>query len=111
MVPGSVPAIKFDFANYLEWLENQVQDAEANYNFTLKMNTPVDQDYLAAQKYDTIVFAMGTKNAFPPIPGIDKVKTVQAVDLLVHPELMEGAQKVVVCGGGRPDRSGHGRPS
>ncbi len=100
VVPGSVPAIKFDFANYLEWLHNQVKEAEANYNFTLKMNTPVDKDYLAAQKYDTIVFAMGTKNAFPPIPGIDKVKTVQAVDLLVHPELMEGAQKVVVCGGG-----------
>ena len=100
VVPGSVPAIKFDFANYLEWLENQVQEAEANYNFTLKMNTPVDKDYLAAQKYDTIVFAMGTKNAFPLIPGIDKVKTVQAVDLLVHPELMDGAQKVVVCGGG-----------
>lgn len=100
IVPGSVPAIKFDVANYLDYLRNQVKEAETMENFTLKLNTPVDADYLKAQKYDTIVFAMGTKNACPPIPGLDKVKYVQAVDLLVKPELMGDAKKIVVCGGG-----------
>lgn len=100
IVPGSVPAIKFDIANYLTWLEHQVEQAQKLPNFTLKMNTPVDQEYLAGQHYDTIVFAMGTKNACPPIPGLDRVKYVQAVDLLADPSLMGDAKKIVVCGGG-----------
>ena len=100
IVPGSVPAIKFDIANYLQWLNNQVKEAQKLPNFTLKMNTSVDSAYLAEQKYDSVVFAMGTKNACPPIPGLDKVKSVQAVDLLAHPELMGDAKKIVVCGGG-----------
>jgi len=100
VLPGSVPAIKFDFANYLEWLNNELKAAEAMPGFTLKLNTAATDDWLKAQNYDSIVFAMGTKNACPPIPGIDKVKTVQAVDLLVNPELMGDAKNIVVAGGG-----------
>ena len=100
IVPGSVPAIKFDFANYLTYLNNMVEDARKNNGLILKLNTPVDLAYLQEQKYDSIVFAMGTKNAFPPIPGIDQVKTVQAVELLADPSLLGDAKKVVVCGGG-----------
>ncbi|EJW91352.1 enoate reductase, partial [gut metagenome] len=29
--PGSVPAVKFDYKNYLEWLENQVEECEKLY--------------------------------------------------------------------------------
>ena len=100
VVPGSVPAIKFDFANYLDWLNLQVEQAKKLPNFTVKLSQAADAEYIKEQKYDTLVFAMGTKNAFPPIPGIDKVKTVQAVDLLVKPELMGDAKNIVVCGGG-----------
>ncbi len=100
VVPGAVPAVKFDFANYLAWLNHQLEQAKTLPNFTLKLNTNADKAYLAAQKYDAIVFATGTKNACPPIPGLDQAKTVQAVDLLTDPSLMGDAKKIVVCGGG-----------
>ncbi len=100
VVPGSVPAVKFDFKNYLDWLNEQVRQAQQLPNFTLRLGTPVTTEWLTEQKFDTIVFAVGTKNACPPIPGLDKVKAVQAVDLLVDPSLLGDAKKVVVAGGG-----------
>ena len=100
VVPGSVPAVKFDFKNYLDWLNGQVRQAQQLPNFTLRLNTPVTTEWLSGQKFDTIVFAVGTRNACPPIPGLDKVKAVQAVDLLVNPGLLGDAKKVVVAGGG-----------
>jgi 2-enoate reductase len=100
VIPGSVPAVKFDFYNYLEWLNSELAEAQKLPNFTLRLNTEATTGWLKAQKYDSIIFAVGTKNACPPIPGIDKVKTVQAVDLLVKPELMGNAKNIVVAGGG-----------
>ena len=100
VLPGCVPIIKFDFKNYLEWLNGQLKEAKKMPNFELKLNTTATKEWLKEQKYDTIVFAMGGKTALPPIPGIDKVKTVQAVDLLVKPELMKDAKNIVVAGGG-----------
>jgi len=100
VVSGSVPAVKFDFKNYLDWLNEQVRQAQQLPNFTLRLSTPVTTQWLAEQKFDTIVFAVGTRNACPPIPGLDKVKAVQAVDLLVNPGLLGDAKKVVVAGGG-----------
>ena len=100
LVPGSVPAVKFDFKNYLDWLNGQVRQAQQLPNFTLRLNTPVTTEWLSGQKFDTIVFAVGTRNACPPIPGLDKVKAVQAVDLLVNHGLLGDAKKVVVAGGG-----------
>lgn len=100
IVSGSVPAVKFDIKNYLTWLNQQVKEAEENPNFTLRMNTAATTKWLAKQKYDAIVFAVGTKDACPPIPGLDKVKYVQATALLENPELMGDAEKIVVAGGG-----------
>ena len=100
VVPGSVPAVKFDIKNYLAWLNGQVRQAQQLPNFTLRLNTPVTTEWLSGQKFDTIVFAVGTRNVCPPIPGLDKVKAVQAVDLLVNPGLLGDAKKVVVAGGG-----------
>lgn len=100
IVSGSVPAVKFDIKNYLTWLNQQVKEAEENPNFTLRMNTAATTKWLAEQKYDAIVFAVGTKDACPPISGLDKVKYVQATALLENPELMGDAEKIVVAGGG-----------
>ncbi|MEG0751881.1 MAG: FAD-dependent oxidoreductase [Oscillospiraceae bacterium] len=100
ILPGCVPAVKFDFLNYLKWLEVQIEDAKKLPNFTVKMNTTASAEWLKAQKYDSIVFAIGTKNACPPIPGIEKMKTVQAVDLLADPSLLGNAKNIVVAGGG-----------
>ncbi|MEG1166325.1 MAG: FAD-dependent oxidoreductase, partial [Oscillospiraceae bacterium] len=100
VIPGSAPKIKFDFDNYLSYLNTELKHAQEMPNFTLKLNTEATNDWLKAQNYDSIVIAVGTKNACPPIPGIEKVKTVQAVDLLANPALMGDAKSVVVAGGG-----------
>lgn len=98
--PGSVPAVKFDVANYLSYLEGQVAEAEKLPNFTLRLNTTVTTQWLSDQHYDAIIMAVGTKNACPPLPGLDKVNAVQATELLVNPALIGDAEKVVVVGGG-----------
>ncbi len=100
VLPGSVPAVKYDFANYLGWLNHQVAEAQKLPNFKLRLGTEVTAQWLKEQNYDSVIFAVGTKSACPPLPGLDKVKSVQATDLLMKPELMGDAQKVVIVGGG-----------
>ncbi len=98
--PGSVPKIKFDLANYVDYLKHQLKMAEENCNLTLKLNTNVDLDLLKAGNYDTIVCAYGTREIVPPFEGFDQVHWVLGVDLLDNPALMGDAQKIVVIGGG-----------
>ncbi len=100
VLPGSIPKIKYDFENYLEYLKREVKAAQPLKNFTLKVKTEATNEWLSEQKYDAVVFAVGTKNAVPPIPGIDQCKTVQATDLLVDDKLLGDAKKIVVVGGG-----------
>ncbi|MEG0913011.1 MAG: FAD-dependent oxidoreductase [Oscillospiraceae bacterium] len=100
VIPGSVPKIKYDFENYLKYLRAEVKEAQSLDSFTLKLNTEATNDWLAKQKYDVVVFANGTSSGTPPIPGIERVKTVQATDLLLNPELIGDAKNVVVVGGG-----------
>ena len=98
--PGSVPAVKFDFKNYLEWLETQVKECEELDNFRVKYNTTVTNETLKEGKFDAVIFALGTKSFCPPIPGLDKVRHVEATALLSNPGLMDGANEIVVVGGG-----------
>ncbi|MEG1523782.1 MAG: FAD-dependent oxidoreductase [Clostridia bacterium] len=100
VIPGSVPKVKFDFENYLTYLKHMVKAAQPLPNFTLKLNTEATDLWLKEQAYDTVVFAVGTKNCTPPIPGIDQLKRVQATDLLVDDTLLGDAKKIVVVGGG-----------
>lgn len=100
IIPGSVPKIKYDFENYLNYLTAEVKRAQKLPNFTLKLGTEATSEWLEQQKYDAVVFAVGTASGTPPIPGIDKVKTVQATDLLADDSLLGDAKKIVVVGGG-----------
>ncbi len=98
--PGSVPKIKFDFENYLKYLQNEIQQAKEMPNFKIRLNTEVTPKWLKEQKYDAVVFAYGTKDINPKLSGIEKMKTVQATDLLSNPDLMGDAKNIVIVGGG-----------
>ncbi|MCT4687100.1 oxidoreductase [Vallitalea sp.] len=98
--PGSVAKIKYDFWNYLKYLQEEVEVAKKMPNFQVRLNTEVNTKWLKEQKYDAIIFAYGSKNILPKLPGIEKITTVQATDLLSNPNLMGDADKVVVIGGG-----------
>lgn len=100
IICGSAPKVKFDFENYLGYLNNLVKTAEKMPNFKITFNVEATPASLKEKNYDAVVFAYGTKDISPRIPGIEKVKVVQATDLLKDPRLLGEAKKVVIVGGG-----------
>ena len=100
IVPGCQPAIKFDIKLYLDWLRRKVAEAQRNYGLTVLMNTTATADWVLAQKPDSVVVAVGGQALSLPLPGKDTNRTILATDLLVHPEELEGAKRIVVVGGG-----------
>lgn len=100
VIAASVPKIKFDIKNYMEYLERELEDAKQKYDLEVFCGTEVTSDYLKEQNLDTVIYNIGTLNAVPPVPGVDKINSVQAVDLLVNPEKLGGAKNVIVIGGG-----------
>lgn len=100
VIPGSVAKIKFDFKNYLTYLDSVVNKAIEKYDFKVLYNTEVNADWLKDKKYDCVVFAYGTKDITPPFKGMDKVKVIQATELLCNPSIVDKAKDIVVVGGG-----------
>lgn len=100
IIPGSAPKIKYDIENYLIYLQNQIHKQKDNDCFKLLLETVVDSEWLKTQKFDAVIFANGAKEMDPPFNGKEKIKTLQAVDVLVKPDLLGKAQDIVVVGGG-----------
>lgn len=100
IVPGSQAKIKFDFANYLEYLGGVVERLKKNKNFKLHLETPVTVGTLNEKGYDVIITATGTKQCKPPVEGIDSDNVVYAVDVLNDPSIVKDAKDIVVIGGG-----------
>ncbi len=101
IISGSVPRNKYDFGNYLIYLkarlETFVRDGKINL---LKEEATVEK--LKAGNYDAIVTAIGTKAAKLNLPGQEKVKVADAVELLVNPDKFEldKVNTIVIIGGG-----------
>ncbi|MDR2246474.1 MAG: NAD(P)/FAD-dependent oxidoreductase [Treponema sp.] len=100
LIPGSLAKIKYEAANYRLYLEGLVKKTLAEGNLTVRANTTATLEDLAHAGYDVIIFAQGTLDAELPLPGAEKVKTVQAAELLKNPRLLGGSKKIVVIGGG-----------
>lgn len=100
LVPGSRPAIKFDIINYLEHLRGRVASAERSGRLTVRLSVAPTASELKKAGYDAIVIATGSKQARPPVPGIDGPQVRLAVDALRDPSIVEAAKNVVVVGGG-----------
>ncbi len=69
-------------------------------NLTVYLEFDAGVQWLKEQKYDAIVFAVGTKAATPCLTGIEDIRTVQATELLCRQKLPVEANNVVVIGGG-----------
>lgn len=96
---ASAPGIKFDVANYLEYLKGAVERAQKDYGLEVLLSTEATAESLKG-KYDKVVVAAGTTDTVLPLPGLDEANWQQAVAVLENPELAKGAKKVVVIGGG-----------
>lgn len=100
LVPGSVPKIKYEVANYLTYLEKQVAGCVEKYGMQLKLDTSVDAAALKEGGFDAVLVCAGAAPVVPPLPGVNNSNVVQAVDLLRDPSLAQNAEKVVIIGGG-----------
>ncbi|MPM62160.1 Cinnamate reductase [bioreactor metagenome] len=100
LVPGSQPKIKYEVKNYLAYLEAQLKSCSAKHDLTVKLNSPVTPESLKGQGFDTVVIGVGGSPVTPKLPGVDQANVVQAIDLLLKPELAEKAKNVVVIGAG-----------
>ncbi|MDR0531276.1 MAG: FAD-dependent oxidoreductase [Oscillospiraceae bacterium] len=98
IMPGSVPGIKFDIANYLQYLRHWAESASKQYGLTVALNTEATKENLAG--FDQIVVAAGTVDVELKLPGYDRSRVWQAVDVLQAPERLEGKQSCVIIGGG-----------
>ena len=100
LIPGSVPKIKFDVDNYRRYLENLVKRTGEEYDLEFVAGVTADADWLMEQRFDAVVFAIGSTDTKLPLPGAAEAPIVQATELLVKPELAAGAKNVVVVGAG-----------
>lgn len=97
---GSIPKIKFDLRNYLAYLEKQVELCQERYQLEVHRNTTVTTELLKEKAYDSVIFVYGTKEIFPPFEGREEANLILGTDLLEHPEKAEGANNIVIVGGG-----------
>ena len=100
ILPGCVPKIKYEIANYKEYLQREVQKAVDSGTLKYFPNTAITNAELKKQGFDSIVYAVGTADISLKLPGVEKIKSVQATELLLKPELLGDAKKLVVIGGG-----------
>jgi 2-enoate reductase len=100
LIPGSRPAIKFDIVNYLAYLRAEISKAEAEHGLKVELSASPNAAEFKAAGYDVIVTATGSRQARPPVPGIDAANVVYAVDILRDPSLAKAAKSVIIVGGG-----------
>lgn len=100
IVCGSVPRIKFDIANYLQYLSLQLEETSKEYALSCHFNANATLEDLEQGSYDSVVFAIGTRDIAPRFPGMENIKSVQAVDLLLDQTPLQEANTIVVIGGG-----------
>jgi 2-enoate reductase len=100
LIPGSVPKIKYDVANYLRYLNNLLDETAGCHNLKLRLNSEVSVQLLKDGGYDAVVTGTGGRPVRPPLDGIDMPHVIQAIDLLCDLSLAGNAGKIAVIGGG-----------
>jgi len=100
LLAGSVPRIKYEAANYVEYLNGLLARTAQASPLNVQMGTEATPDLLQQGRYDAIVTCTGAVPLVPPVEGVDLPQVVQAVDLLRNPARAAGARRVVVVGGG-----------
>ncbi|MDR2525616.1 MAG: FAD-dependent oxidoreductase [Oscillospiraceae bacterium] len=100
LLQGCTPGMKFDIRNYLQYLQGWAVRAEKAYDLQVRLQTEATPELLRAGAFEEIIVAAGTKDTQMPLPGLESAKVHQAVNVLLRPALLEGAQKVVIVGGG-----------
>lgn len=86
--------IKIDLRNYRDYLVNKT----LNSGIDIRLNTEATPEIVRTLNPDSVIVAVGSVPATPPIPGSDRENVFQALDALRNEEKL-GA-KIVIIGGG-----------
>ena len=97
---GSVPAIKFEVANYLAHLEHRLAQAVHDCGLECRPGTEATADLLRAGGFDALVCCTGSTPVAPPIARTAQTPTTLATDVLLAPSIAAAARDIVVVGGG-----------
>jgi len=100
LVPGSVPIIKYEVGNYLNYLDSRLAQIQQSFSLEILLNNEPDLETIKQNKYDALVVAVGGKFTKPTVPGIESSRVVNAVDLLRDPTLAKNSNNIVVVGAG-----------
>ena len=100
LIPGSVPKIKYEVANYVNYLGNRVAYSAKKYKLKVRTGKAVTAASLQAQKFDAVIVATGGTVSRPEIPGINSNNVYSAIDVLNNRALSEGKKNAVIVGGG-----------
>lgn len=96
MHAAGAPLSKYELHNYMEWLFRQVEKQDG---VTVHLDTTMTNQQLKEAGYDAVVFANGSKEGLPPIPGLKETRHIEATWLLTHPQ--ERRHRSQDRGGGR----------
>ena len=97
---ASVPKIKYELQNYVNYLALQVEDLKKKPNFKAVFGKTVTEEDLAKEKFDAIITATGSKQVGLPITGAVQKHVCTAVEAFADVEKLKKAKNIVVIGGG-----------
>ncbi|WP_353198178.1 NADPH-dependent 2,4-dienoyl-CoA reductase [Sandarakinorhabdus sp.] len=89
LVPG-----KEEFSETLRYFRRMID----KHGITLRLNTRVDADALAAAGHDEVIVATGIRPRVPDLPGIDHPKAVSYIDVIQGRR--EVGRRVAIMGAG-----------
>ncbi|MFZ5354491.1 MAG: FAD-dependent oxidoreductase [Bacillota bacterium] len=99
LIPGSVPKIKYDMQNYVDYLNKQIEKAAVENSLNVCFNTAIDEKTLKNEQYDSIIICSGTKPVIPKVEGIELPHVVTGIDLLKNPTAAADSKNIAVIGG------------
>lgn len=99
LIPGSVPKIKYDMKNYVEYINSELQRTADRYKLKTEFRAEVTEAQLHSSSFDTIVFCMGSKTFLPGVEGIHQSHVITGIEFLKYPSVAAAADNVAVIGG------------
>jgi len=100
LIPGSAPRTKYEVANYRDYLRTRLMQVAGEHKLEVRFGVEASAGLLREGGYDAVVLCTGGRLARPPVEGIDGAQVMQAADVLEDPSLAQGAEGVVILGGG-----------
>jgi len=94
LIPATVLDIKQDYRRLINYLSTQIKKLGVG----IKLATEGTPELMQEMKPEVVLIATGSTPMIPEIPGVDKEKVVNAIDLLLGRR--EAGESVIVVGGG-----------